>query len=496
MKKKIIIAILALVLVFTFTSKADAQTFKDINGHWAKEYIEWATDNGIFTGYKDGTFKPDKKISVAEFIKIISNIKGLEYNGTYISFIDVRPTEWYRPALEDLVGLGLIKDGEYLYPDKEISRDEAFGLLGQLFPYKEQVNKLEFSDNFTIKRHRDIGILKDMGLVSGDTHGRINAYKGISRAEVATILYNMNKNYIEIDNNELARAREEHKFDFNFNSSFSRDLYNLYHKKLMDPYTYNDAQIDELFRELDRQSPGYTYHKDEKFYIDPNNLITDLYRVINESPDSMFLKRFSVSRKYPSDDMKFSFEYKVPQEDARTIASTIISIKQESEGKSDFEKVKIIHDWIVNNTRYAYDEYQRGSYDLGSGIDAHDKLAIFKYGKGVCQAYAETFNLLAREVGLGSILIRGEGYSFDNWGGHAWNIVNVDGKLYHIDTTWDDPISYDGRDILRYDYFLIDDDTMSKNHRWDRSAYPVVNDGCLNQDFVDDRNSNYYYYYD
>ena len=194
--------------------------------------------------------------------------------------------------------------------------------------------------------------------------------------------------------------------------------------------------------------------------------------------------------------MKFSFEYKVPQEDARTIASTIISIKQEAEGKSDFEKVKIIHDWIVNKTRYAYDEYQRGSYDLGSGIDAHDKLAIFKYGKGVCQAYAETFNLLAREVGLGSILIRGEGYSFDNWGGHAWNIVNVDGKLYHIDTTWDDPISYDGRDILRYDYFLIDDDTMSKNNRWDRSAYPVVNDGCLNQDFVDDRNSNYYYYYD
>lgn len=104
--------------------------------------------------------------------------------------------------------------------------------------------------------------------------------------------------------------------------------------------------------------------------------------------------------------------------------------------------------------------------------------------------------MLAREVGLGSILISGEGYSFDNWGGHAWNIVNVDGKLYHIDTTWDDPISYDGRDILRYDYFLIDDDTMSKNHRWDRSAYPVVNDGCLNQDFVDDRNSNYYYYYD
>lgn len=60
MKKKITIAILALVLVFTFTNKADAQTFKDIDGHWAKEYIEWAADNDIINGYKDGYFKPDK----------------------------------------------------------------------------------------------------------------------------------------------------------------------------------------------------------------------------------------------------------------------------------------------------------------------------------------------------------------------------------------------------------------------------------------------------
>lgn len=496
MKKKFILALLALVLVFTFNSKADAQTFKDLKGHWAKDYIEWAADNGIFTGYKDGTFKPDKKITRAEFIKIISNLKGLEYSGTLISFKDVRPNEWYRPALEDLVGLGLIKDDDYLYPDQKICRDEAFGLLGQLFPYKEQVNKLEFADNFTIKRHRDIGILKDMGLISGDAHGRINVYKGITRAEVATILYNMNKNFIAIDKNDLARAREEHKFDFDFNDSFSSNLYNLYHKKLMDPYTYNDAQVDELFRELDRQSPGYTYHKDEKFYIDSSDLIQNFYCVISDSPDAMFLKSFEVNGDYRSQDIKFSFEYKVPQEDARTIASTIISIKQEAEGKSDFEKVKIIHDWIVKNTRYAYDEYQRGSYDLGSGIDAHDKLAIFKYGKGVCQAYAETFNLLAKEVGLGSILISGEGYSFNSWGGHAWNIVNVGGKLYHIDTTWDDPVSSGEREYLEYDYFLIDDDTMSKDHRWDRDAYPKANSGCLNQNLLDNRNNNYYYYYD
>lgn len=480
MKKKITITLLALVLVFTFTNKADAQAFKDIKGHWAKEYIEWAADNGIFTGYKDGTFKPDKKITRAEFIKIISNLKGLEYSGTLISFEEVRPNEWYRPALEDLVGLGLIKDGEYLYPDQEISRDEAFGLLGQLFPYKEQINKLEFVDNFTIERYRDIGILKDMGLISGDTHGRINAHKGISRAEVATILYNMKKNFIEIDKNDLARAREEHKFNFDFYGKFSRDLYNLYYKKLMVPYTYNDPQIDELFREIDRQSPSYTYHKDKNFSIELSDLMSDLDYVVLESLDALFLKSYQIDIDYVSDDIKFSFEYKVPQEDARTISSTIISIKKEAEGKSDFEKVKIIHDWIVKNTRYADDEYSSGSYDLGNSVTAYQPLAIFKYGKGVCQAYAETFNLLAREVGLGSILIGGKAYNYSGWGKHAWNIVNVDGELYHIDTTWDDFSLSDGTQYLRHDYFLIDDATMSKDHSWNRSDYPIVNNGCLN----------------
>ena len=38
---------------------------------------------------------------------------------------------------------------------------------------------------------------------------------------------------------------------------------------------------------------------------------------------------------------------------------------------------------------------------------------------------------------------------------HIWNAVEIDGKWYHIDLTWDDPVVSDGKDYLYEDYFLI-----------------------------------------
>ena len=417
---------------------------------------------------------------------------GMDYTGSPTRFKDVPSKMWYKPIIENLVGWKIVKNGDYINPDSKITRDEAFGLLGQLFPYREQYMKLSFEDNFTVKRHRDIGVLKDLGIVNGDEYNRVIAHEGITRAEIATILYIMSNKNIEVEKQLVQRAREENKLNFDFDETFSREKYDRTYIKLMATPQETDPQIDALFRELDRQNPGFTYKKNKKFRIDTNDLIMDLQRVIEESPDRMFLKSYVLTNEYPSGDIKFKFEYSVSQEDARTIMSTIHSIKQEAEGKNDYEKVKIIHDWIVNNTRYAYDEYKSGNYQIDKNITAFMPISIFKYGKGVCQAYAETFDLLAKEVVLQSILISGEGYSYESWGGHAWNLVNVDGKLYHIDTTWDDPVSSDGQDDLYYHYFLIDDEQMMRDHRWDRKKYPTAQYGCLNQELILERNSIYY----
>ncbi|WP_339298073.1 S-layer homology domain-containing protein [Paenibacillus sp. FSL R5-0623] len=43
----------------------------DIRTHWAKETIEWAISRNIVTGYEDGTFRPNKFVSEAEFLTML-----------------------------------------------------------------------------------------------------------------------------------------------------------------------------------------------------------------------------------------------------------------------------------------------------------------------------------------------------------------------------------------------------------------------------------------
>lgn len=111
------------------------------------------------------------------------------------------------------------------------------------------------------------------------------------------------------------------------------------------------------------------------------------------------------------------------------------------EGATDYDKVKLIHDYIINNTSYDTKFVKSSAYDLLVEKEA------------VCEGYALVAYRLFLAAGLESRIISGEG----NGEPHAWNIVKVDGKWYNIDLTWDDPITNTGRQVIRYDYFLKSD---------------------------------------
>ncbi|HOK49994.1 MAG TPA: S-layer homology domain-containing protein, partial [Sedimentibacter sp.] len=65
-----------------------AVLFSDIDGHWAKEWIEKAVNSGFVTGYEDGTFKPDRTITRAEFSTMLNKAIKVE-SSTEINFSDV-----------------------------------------------------------------------------------------------------------------------------------------------------------------------------------------------------------------------------------------------------------------------------------------------------------------------------------------------------------------------------------------------------------------------
>ena len=45
--------------------------FSDLEGHWAKDTVEQLADEGVISGFEDGTFRPDQSVTRAEFTKMI-----------------------------------------------------------------------------------------------------------------------------------------------------------------------------------------------------------------------------------------------------------------------------------------------------------------------------------------------------------------------------------------------------------------------------------------
>lgn len=134
--------------------------------------------------------------------------------------------------------------------------------------------------------------------------------------------------------------------------------------------------------------------------------------------------------------------------------------------QTDFEKVKAVNDWIVNNTKYRED----------TQASPHAAYSLLAHGEGVCQAYALTANRLFDEMGIESVYVTGiawtRGPEIDPID-HAWNLVKLDGEWYHLDTTWNDPVHQSGIDVLSYGYFLKSDAAMSVDHAIDnRITYP------------------------
>ena len=93
-------------------------------------------------------------------------------------------------------------------------------------------------------------------------------------------------------------------------------------------------------------------------------------------------------------------------------------------GKSNYDKVAWIYDYIVNNVSYVDDV---SSYLEVSPRYIYDALIE---GKTQCSGYADTMTMMCNMAGIETMTVSGELEE-----GHAWNLVNLDGQFYNCDPT-------------------------------------------------------------
>ncbi len=121
-----------------------------------------------------------------------------------------------------------------------------------------------------------------------------------------------------------------------------------------------------------------------------------------------------------------------------------IATTQTANCTTDAQKVKALHDWICNKVSYAYTSSGAIDYGQKNCIDS----TVFLHNKAICEGYARGYNLLLQAVGI-------EAYYAKNTGVHAWNIVKLGGRYFHIDVCHDDGLG-------DYSHYLKSDTAIKK----------------------------------
>ena len=128
-------------------------------------------------------------------------------------------------------------------------------------------------------------------------------------------------------------------------------------------------------------------------------------------------------------------------------------------GKSRYEKVKAIYDWICDNIEY-WDEGETRPINWRGYQTVYSALVE---GVTVCSGYSKAFKLLCDEYGIPCAIVAGkagDAGASEKWGAHAWNYVQMDdGKWYAVDSTWGDQITW-----IYYDYLLMGSDKFYETH--------------------------------
>ena len=247
-------------------------------------------------------------------------------------------------------------------------------------------------------------------------------------------------------------------------------------------YNFNSAQ-KEVYNKLSDAIINGTSNTPINVSITPDQLkevyciAKDLNYYSVNAPMSFTYSYYSQSGVITAVKLEFPYSKSVGDSKTAALKSKVNSIKAGIPKTSDYDKVKYIHDYIINHCRY--------NNNAVSNADAYPTsftaYGALVEGSAVCEGYAKAFSLLCNEVGVEALLVTGKGKGEP----HMWNMVKCNGQWYHMDVTWDDA-TLNGNDSIGYSYFNITTAQIKADH--------VIENTPLNVPSASATAANYYYH--
>lgn len=194
MKKRLLSALLCAAVVLTMLPAALAAS--DLDGHWAKRYIDYLADEDIINpSATTGKYSPDAKVTRAEFMRYINRAFHFEETAS-ISYTDVPKSAWYYETVCIAQKYGYINGvgNNKMDPTGTVTREQAATIIGRLYkadPGNVSPSSLAFKDKAKISSW-SAGYIKaavDKGFLAGYSDGTFQPTREVTRGEVAKIIY-------------------------------------------------------------------------------------------------------------------------------------------------------------------------------------------------------------------------------------------------------------------------------------------------------------------
>ena len=173
--------------------------FKDIDGHWAKDAIDYAVKNKLLSGTSDATFSPNTVMTRGMLVTTLGRLAGVDTSVyTTTSFTDVNDSTYYAPYIQWAYSKGIVRGigNSQFAPDQAISRQEMAVIFVNFakatnHPLPELHRAIAYEDASAIGSAYKTAItaMQQAGVMTGEQNNRFNPTANATRAEACAILY-------------------------------------------------------------------------------------------------------------------------------------------------------------------------------------------------------------------------------------------------------------------------------------------------------------------
>lgn len=211
------------VLLSSQAYAAASADYSDFPQNWSKDAMEFAVKNNFITGVGEDKIAPKAALTRAQLAAILSRVMqtGAGDVSALDNFTDADKNAWYAGAMAKAVELNILYgDGDSIYPDRPVTRQELFTILVRAF-------SVTGGDESTLASYNDAGSISSwakaaisamiaQGYAAGYEDKTLRPAQQVTREEFAQLLYRMQEFYgssaaSDDKNKEEAKADEATK---------------------------------------------------------------------------------------------------------------------------------------------------------------------------------------------------------------------------------------------------------------------------------------------